>query len=315
MNKRIVWGIVGIVLVVGIILFSIEETSSFLMALTLRIFFFVKHNIISLLTAFFLVKGKFILTLFLKKIAFLSATGLGKRYLIEKVINHNLKIHFLDHIADDIKRLAVYTKEHFKDFPIIKQVIAGVAFLGSLGVVGKLMGGMLAMKVFIAKFWSFILAFLLKFSTGIIYFFTDYLWGSWIAPLVEILIFSWVLKLMEKVPFLERYVQKMYKFFIDIFEWFEVYMEKIFHVPVKRFFKFLAKRIKKRIYAFIGYTKVSAWKRLKEVRVLQPNAYLLLKKKRQDKKEEVSAKKKLSPHALLKQSRALRQKKRRKVQK
>jgi len=286
MSKRIVWGIVGIILVIGTVLFSIEETSTFLIALALRIFFFVKHNIIALLTAFFLVKGKFVLTLFLKKIAFLSATGLSKRYLIEKVINHNLKIHFLDHIADDIKRLLVYTKEHFKDFPVIKQVLAGVAFLGSLSVVGKLMGGMLAMKVFIAKFWSFILAFLLKFSTAVIYFFTDYLWGSWIAPLVEILIFSWLLKLMEKVPFLKRYMQKIYRFFIEVFEWFEVYMEKIFHLPIKRFLKLLARRIKKIIYAFIGYERVSARKRLEEIRKLSPNKHSLLVKKRQNSKQK-----------------------------
>lgn len=286
MSKRIVWGIVGIILVIGTVLFSIEETSTFLIALALRIFFFVKHNIIALLTAFFLVKGKFVLTLFLKKIAFLSATGLSKRYLIEKVINHNLKIHFLDHIADDIKRLLVYTKEHFKDFPVIKQVLAGVAFLGSLSVVGKLMGGMLAMKVFIAKFWSFILAFLLKFSTAVIYFFTDYLWGSWIAPLVEILIFSWLLKLMEKVPFLKRYIQKIYRFFIEVFEWFEVYMEKIFHLPIKRFLKLLARRIKKIIYAFIGYERVSARKRLEEIRKLSPNKHSLLVKKRQNSKQK-----------------------------
>jgi len=286
MSKRIVWGIVGIILVIGTVLFSIEETSTFLIALALRIFFFVKHNIIALLTAFFLVKGKFVLTLFLKKIAFLSATGLSKRYLIEKVINHNLKIHFLDHIADDIKRLLVYTKEHFKDFPVIKQVLAGVAFLGSLSVVGKLMGGMLAMKVFIAKFWSFILAFLLKFSTAVIYFFTDYLWGTWIAPLVEILIFSWLLKLMEKVPFLKRYMQKIYRFFIEVFEWFEVYMEKIFHLPIKRFLKLLARRIKKIIYAFIGYERVSARKRLEEIRKLSPNKHSLLVKKRQNSKQK-----------------------------
>lgn len=286
MSKRIVWGIVGIILVIGTVLFSIEETSTFLIALALRIFFFVKHNIIALLTAFFLVKGKFVLTLFLKKIAFLSATGLSKRYLIEKVINHNLKIHFLDHIADDIKRLLAYTKEHFKDFPVIKQVLAGVAFLGSLSVVGKLMGGMLAMKVFIAKFWSFILAFLLKFSTAVIYFFTDYLWGSWIAPLVEILIFSWLLKLMEKVPFLKRYMQKIYRFFIEVFEWFEVYMEKIFHLPIKRFLKLLARRIKKIIYAFIGYERVSARKRLEEIRKLSPNKHSLLVKKRQNSKQK-----------------------------
>jgi len=273
MNKRIIWGGLLALIFILIVLFTIEESRTFLVALVLRIFFFLKHNILALLSAFFLVKGKFIITLFLKKVAFLSATGLSKRYLIEKVINHNLKIHFLDHISDDIKHLIVYTKKNFKDFPIIKQITAGLIFLGSLGFVGKFMGSILAMKVFIAKFWSFILALILKFSTAIIYFFTEYLWGSWIAPLIEILIFSWLLELMEKVPFLKKYIQKMYQFFIGIFEWFEVYLEKVFHIPVKRFFKFLARRIKKRIYAFIGYTRVSAWKRLKEVRALQLNAY------------------------------------------
>ena len=304
MNKRIVWGTIGIVIIAMGVLFAIEESRTFILALVLRVFFFVKQNIIALLTAFFLVKGKFILTLFLKKIAFLSVTGLSKRYLIEKVINHNLKIHFLDHIADDIKRLLVYIKEHFRDFPIIKQIIAVVAFLGSLGFVGKFMGGMLAMKVFIAKFWSFILALLLKFSTAVVYFFTDYLWGSWIAPLVEIFIFSWLLELMERVPFLKRYLIKIYQFFIDLFEWFEVYLEKVFHVPVKRFFKFLARRIRKRIYAFIGYTKVSAWKRLKEVRTLQPNTHFLLQQKRDERKKYRRKKMYISSYERLKEKRA-----------
>jgi len=294
MNKRLWLWTLPIVIALLIVVFSIEESRTFIVALILRIFFFVKKNILTLLAAFFLVKGKFILMLFLKKITLLSATGLSKRYLIEKVINKNLKIHFLDHITDDIKRLIVYTKENFKDFPILKQIIAGLAFLGSLGFVGKFMGGMLAMKVFVAKFWSFILAIVLKFSTGIVYFFTDYLWGSWIAPLVEIVIFTWLLEWLEKVPFLQKYITRMYSFFLSLFEWFEDILEKIFHIPVKRFFKFLAKRIKKRIYQFIGYTKVSAWKRLQEVRILTPNSHMLLLEKRkvhkvQEKKNYISA--------------------------
>ena len=119
MKNRSQWFWIVSLVFIGIIvtLFSIEESRTFIVAFLLRIILFVKKNIIMLLTAFFLVKGKFILTLFLKKIALLSATGLGKRYLIEKVINHNLKIHFLDHISDDIKRLVVYVKNNFKKFP------------------------------------------------------------------------------------------------------------------------------------------------------------------------------------------------------
>ena len=306
MNKRIFLWLVSLLIISIIVLFSIEESRMFIIALVLRIFLFVKKNIIALLAAFFLVKGKFILTLFLKKVALLSATGLSKRYLIEKVINKNLKIHFLDHIADDIKRLMVYTKENFKDFPILKQIIAGLAFLGSLGFVGKFMGGMLAMKVFVAKFWSFILAIVLKFSTAIVYFFTDYLWGSWIAPIVEIIIFTWLLEWLEKVPFLQKYITKIYSFFLILFEWVEDILEKVFHIPVKRFFKFLAKRIKKRIYQFIGYTKVSAWKRLQEVRELTPNRHLILVEKR---RERMLERKKvyISTHVQLKQKRESRQ--------
>lgn len=306
MNKRIALGALFALILLMIVLFSIEESRTFLVALILRIFFFLKHNILALLSAFFLVKGKFIIILFLKKVAFLSATGLGKRYLIEKVINHNLKIHFLDHISDDIKHLIVYIKKNFKNFPIIKQIVAGLVFLGSLGFIGKFMGGMVAMKVFIAKFWSFILAVILKFSTAIIYFFTEYLWGSWIAPIIEILIFSWLLEFMEKVPFLKKHIQNIYRFFIKFFEWFEVYLEKVFHIPAKRFFKFLAKRIKKRIYAFIGYTKVSAWKRLKEVRVLQANKHSLLIEKRNIRKEIRNDSSYLSPYLKLQKIRQKR---------
>jgi len=290
MNKRtILWSSAFFVLLL-IILFSFEESRTFLIALLWRIFFFLKKNILTLLAAFFLVKGKFILTMFLKKIALLSVTGLGKRYFIEKVINRNLKIHFLDHITDDVKRLLAYVKENFKDFPIVKQVITGIAFLGSLGFVGKFMGGMLATKVFIAKFWSFILAIVLKFSTGILYFFTDYLWGSWIAPLIEILIFSWLIDWLEKIPFLKKYIVKIYSFFISIFEWIEVYLEKVFHIPVKRFFKFLAKRIKKRIYQFIGYERVSSSKRLAEMRLLTPNKHTKLMDQRKERREKKSTK-------------------------
>jgi len=286
MNKKTLWWLGSLTAIIIIVLFSIEQSRTFLLALILRLFFFAKKNIISLLAAFFLVKGKFILTIFLKKVALLSVTGLSKRYVIERVINYNLKIHFFDHIATDIKHLIIYIKENFKDFPLVKQMIAGIAFLGSLSFVGKFMGGMLAMKVFVAKFWSFILALVLKVSTGVLYFFTDYLWGSWLAPLVEILIFSWLLDFLEKIPFLKKYLFKIYDFFMLLFGWFEVYLEKVFHLPVRRILKFLVKRIKKRIYTFIGYERVSAHKRLEALRLLTPNKYQLLKQKRELKKEE-----------------------------
>ena len=280
MKKHILVSVFILLFFTIIFLLSIEESRSFIIALVLRVFLFVKKNIMMLLTAFFLVKGKFILSLFLKKIALLSATGLGKRYFIEKVITHNLKIHFLDDLSDDIKRLMAYTKKHFKDFPLVKQIIAGFTFLASLGFVGKFMGSMLAMKVFIAKFWSFLLAIFLKVGTGVLYFFSDYLWGSWLAPLIEVLLFSWVFQWLEKVPLLKKFFVKIYHFFISFFTWIENSMEKIFHIPVKRFFRYISKKIKKFIYLFIGYKRVSALERLKEIRGLRPSRHTQLLKKR-----------------------------------
>ena len=306
-KAKTLYAIAGLLLLTFVLVFfSVEEVETFVVALVLRLFFFLKKNIISLLTAFFLVKGKFILGLFLKKVAFLSATGLGKRYLIEKVLNQKLKIHFFDHIADDVKHLFDYIKKNFKDFPIVKQFVAGFAFLGSLSFVGKFMGGMLAMKVFIAKFWSFLLALLLKFSTGILYFFTDYLWGSWIAPLVEILLFSWILEWMEKVPFLKKYLVKIYAGILSLWHGVESIIEKVFHIPLKKFFSYLAIKVKKSIYAFIGYKRVCAWKRLQELRALRLNAFKTLAEKRESHKVSKTRERKVNARTRLREKRKKR---------
>ena len=103
------------------VLFSIEESRAFIVALFFRIVFFVKKNLFALLAAFFLVKGKFILTLFLKKLALLSATGLGKRYVVEKVVMGNVKTHFLDHLSGDIRRVVRHAKKNFQNFSLVKK--------------------------------------------------------------------------------------------------------------------------------------------------------------------------------------------------
>jgi hypothetical protein len=233
-----------------------------------------------ILSAFFLVKGKFVLKLFLKKIIMLSATGLSKRYLIEKVITHNVKIHFFNDIADDVRRLITYIKKNFKDFPVVKQIIAGLLFLTSAGFVTKFMGSMIAMKVFVAKVWSFLLALFLKVSTAIVYFFTDYLWGMWFAPIVELIIFTWIIRWLEKVPFLKRGLDKIYLYFKTFFSAVEYFLETMLHIPLKRFSKFVARKIQKMIHRFIGYKRISAWESLKQVRKLKPNKHLQLEMQR-----------------------------------
>jgi hypothetical protein len=303
MKKRLLLWIVLLLLVSIMIVFSNEESRAFVVALFLRIVFFIKKNIFALLVAFFLVKGKFILTLFLKKLALLSATGLGKRYVVEKVLMGNVKTHFLDHLTNDIRRLVQHAKKNFKNFPLVKKIITVFAFLGSLGFIGKYMGGVLAVKVFVAKVWSFLLAIFLKVGTGVVYFFTDYLWGSWLAPIVEVIIFTWLLSWMEKVPFLAKGLRKIYAFFVFLFGWMEYYVEKVFHIPIKGFLKWLVKKIQKSIYHFIGYERVSLWKRMKQSRTLNPSTHTKLIDKRKKRMKEKKERTYFSPREMLLQKR------------
>jgi hypothetical protein len=165
------------------------------------------------------------------------------------------------------------------------------------------MGGMLAMKVFIAKFWSFLLAIFLKIGSAIVYFFTDYLWGSWIAPIVEVVIFTWILAWMEKVPFLAKALHKIQTFFTTMFKGMEFLLEKVFHIPIKSFLKWLAKKIQNSIYRFIGYQKVSQWQRLQQTRTLVPNSKIRLLIKRKERLEKKKENMYLSAHVQLREKR------------
>lgn len=303
MKKHLLLSFVLVLLLSILILFSIEESRTFIIALFLRVILFVKNNIMALLAAFFLVKGKFILKLFLKKLVILSATGLGKRYLVEKVVMNNFKTHFLDHITYDIQRVIRHAKKNFHNFPLVKKLITIFAFLASLSFVAKSMGGIIAVKVFLAKVWSFLLAVFIKASAAVTYFFTDYLWGSWLAPIIEVVIFSWILLWMEKVPFLAKGLRKIYRFFIISFGWLEYYIEKVFHIPLKGFLKWLVEKIRESIDKLIGNGYTSSWKKLKQHRKEHPNSYITLLSKRESRFVSQKKKKSLTPREIILQHR------------
>ena len=295
MNRRILLWAAPLFLLTLLVIFSIEESRTFVIAFFLRVVLFVKKNLLAILAAFFLVKGKFVLKLFLKKLAILSATGLGKRYVVEKVVMSNVKTHFLDHLTYDIKRVVRHAKKNFQNFSLVKKSITIFAFLGSISYIAKATGTMIAVKIFLAKVWSFLLALFLKVGTAVTYFFTDYLWGSWLAPIVEVVLFTWLLSWMEKVPFLAKGLRKVYDFFIFWFGWLEYYIEKIFHIPLKSSLKWLVKKIRESIDHFIGVEHLSAWKRLKQRRVNHPNQHVKLLIKRQMRLENIKKKEYITP--------------------
>ena len=287
MGKRPVWFWLfsALVIVVGLTV----EIEPFRYAVYERIasfYHFAKENIVAFLAAFFLVKGKFVLKVFLKKIALLSATGLGKRYLIERVFTYHFKVHFFDHIKADLAKLIVHIKRNFMRFPLTKKLIAALAFLGSLGYVGKFMGTMLALKVFVAKIWSFLLAIVLKTGNALVYFFTDYIWGSWLAPIIDVIVFSWLFALLEKVPFFTRTIRWAYSAARSLYRRFDDFVGRIFQHPLRRTLRWLLRFIRKRIYRFIGYKRIPAYMQLRELRRFEPNAAVRLQRLRQKRREE-----------------------------
>ncbi len=306
MGKRPVWFwlFTAFVIIAGLIV-EIRPLHERVWGWTIDLYTFAKLNILAFLTALFLVKGKFILKIFLKKILFLSATGLGKRYLIERVFAHHFKIHFLNPLKGDISHLFSHIKNNFIRFPLIKKLIAAFAFLGSLGYIGKFMGVMLTLKVIVAKIWSFLLALVLKTGSAILYFFTDYLWGSWLAPIIEVLIFSWLFALLEKVPFLTKSIRWIYRTILSFFTWFEKRIGELFHYPIRRSLQWLLKQTRSLIYRFIGYKKTPAYLQLRELRTFEPNKQQQLKQKR-DTFQKERRKQRISRYAIRKKKRSVR---------
>jgi len=241
---------------------------------------YITDSIVALFVGFFFVKGKFIFRIVAKKIILLSFTGLGKRYLIEKVLTYHFKIHFLNHIKRDLIKLYEHIKDNFLHYSFAKKIVAFIGMIGSLSIVARFMGKLLALKVIFAKIWSFLLALSIKVGSSILYFFTDYLWGSWLAPLLDLLIFSWILKLFEKIPWLRDSVIKFYEFLKFIISFIDKIFAFLFREHIKSVFRWFLRKTKRWIYKFIGYKMPNAYNQLKEVRRYNPNIYQQLKNKR-----------------------------------
>ncbi|MBN2823759.1 MAG: hypothetical protein JXQ76_00425 [Campylobacterales bacterium] len=268
------------VLVIIIIPLLFEQSRTFVIALLIRSFFFVKKHIVAFIVSFFLINGKFILLAFVKKIALLTTVGLGKRYVTEKIIIYNFKKHFLRHLKDEIAIIKAYFIKLFKHSPIMQKIIALFAFIASLSVVTKFMGMFLALKVILAKMWSFLLALFLKIGTTTAYFFSDYLWNSFFAPLIEILIFSWLIELLEKIPTFKRWFAKIYNVFIVVFRAFESVLERFLHLPIKHFLAILVRRIQRKIRKLTNTQIKSTHQALRERRANRINLHQTIRKKR-----------------------------------
>jgi hypothetical protein len=279
-HPKFFWIVNGIILLFILAVWLVDPLHATVQRWLHEGYAFVKAYVMSLFAALFLVKGKFVFNVFLKRIFFMSATGLTKRYMIEKVLTYHIKEHFIRYIRRDLKRLFEFIKRNFMRFSLGRKIVAGVALLGSLGYVSKFMGTMIAFKVFVAKIWSFLLALVLKAANWFVYFFTDYVWGSWLGPIVEVVVFSWMMSWLEKIPFLKRFFDRLYYVFERAVAVFNFVTERLFHLPLRKGFRWLVRHTKRLIYKFIGYKRLSAYYQLQELRRFNPSIYEKLKRAR-----------------------------------
>jgi len=200
---------------------------------------------------------KYVLGLTFKKGTVLMISGLTKRYLIDNVIIKHLHKNFIVHIKKPIIDLFIHLKNKFKKLELKKKlttillmflpVVVVSYILYFLGLLGTLTG-----RLFSVQIWKATLVYFLKFTTTFTYFFKDYLWNSWLAPIIEIVIFNWILSLLEKIPFIGKLLKKIYYQFryiiIIIKKWFHKHID----LPIKKYLRTKAECINDKIYSNIN---------------------------------------------------------------
>jgi len=183
---------------------------------------------------------KFIFMSFSSKLLLL-VLSLGKRYLIDNVIMVTVNNNFLHHIKRPISKLSQHYLELIKDFSPKKKIAIWAAAIGIpmvilapvLYFVGLLT--FILEKLFSANMWKAMLIWIMKILTVFLTFFSN-IWDSWFAPIIEIVLFTWILGLLEKIPFLGKLIRPIYVYFNKIILRIQQFLNKHFHKNIKKGF-------------------------------------------------------------------------------
>ena len=183
---------------------------------------------------------KFFLMSLSSKIILLSIS-LGKRYLIDNVIMVSLNNNFLVHLKTPVSNLFCHYKEVFKEYSLKKKITVWALAIGiPLVVISPILYfvGLLTFileKAFSANMWKAMLVWFLKVLTVFLTFFSN-IWDSWFAPILEIVLFTWILGLLEKIPFIGKLLKPIYKKINLMILKSKRFLRKHFHRKMQRGF-------------------------------------------------------------------------------
>jgi hypothetical protein len=219
----ILGAIIVLLLATSMFLYANPNIFEFLVALFLKAMILVKVKLPLLIFGLLVSLKKFIFGLTFFKVMFLGI----KRYFIDHVISNNLQNYFFFHIKAPMKKW-------WKSFDARKKLFFFIpaSLLSALGLyfaeMGKILN-FLGIKTLVISFFKG----LWVVGGKVFYFFTYYIWTTWFAPILEVLIFSWLLTLAEKVPVLKDIVKKMYDFITTIFSRTSRFLDKHINSPVR----------------------------------------------------------------------------------
>ena len=167
--------------------------------------------------------------------------SLGKRYLIDNIIMSSINKNFLYHIKRSISKLLEHYIKLVKSFSLKKKIgIWAVAIGVPMIIISPILYfvGVLTFileKFFSANMWKAMLIWLIKVLTVLLTFFSS-IWDSWFAPIIEVILFTWILGLLEKIPFLGNLIKPIYKYFNTIVIKIQKFLNKYFHKNIKKGF-------------------------------------------------------------------------------
>jgi len=143
-----------------------------------------------------------------------------KRFFIDHVLSKWIQDHITVHIAEPIKKFTGYIFElnwRYKIKRNLKIVLPAGAFLWILYITDSFtsMALYLELKVIVIGFFKFLWLSMSKIIGMIYYFFSNYIAGTWISPILEIFALSYILSLIEKMPLIGPPLHKLIDSFIN----------------------------------------------------------------------------------------------------
>jgi len=181
-------------------------------------------------------KGK--IFTFISKMTFFKGISLAvKRFIIDNVVSKWIDKHIVSHIKKPIGDFFNYYKRLSWKAKIKKSILVIVP--ASLVSAGLYFGGYVQsfalyaqLKALVIVFFKALWAIAAKVFASIMYVFTNFIAGTWLAPIVEIFALSWLLSLVERIPYIGPPIKRFFDFlgqgFSAIFSKISFYFNKYF---------------------------------------------------------------------------------------